>query len=691
MKLTFQVPDIIIDNTKTEQLVELVTKASASLANSGSILLSNGDGRFDIYTLSDLTSSLIHSVSVNSPLGNISSDPLRPNIAITSVIPVVSGGIGTGSLTAGTLLLADSATSFRVLSGSNSTPNYAVIWDTGSNSYIMGKGGIDVEPTQDGQVLISSGTKFVANRLVEGSNIDITHTAGTASISTLASIYGIAAGTNIIKGGTANYPTMSLADQISLHAVTASHLFASTASIGVINYINENQLTIGDKYIIIMSGATDHTSLNESGIQWGSGSTAETVDDLGSNAHVRFISSSDSLEIWPRTTTPSLTASYISGAFYGDGSGITGVVAESVADGTKYALTGSTNNFTGSQYISGGLYVTGSSSFTTNYFAVKDSDGYDRVVYDNYYFRVYAYTSVFSTISASSYQGITPGSVDGLQQYIYNNVTGSGSISVSNGTASLNSNVSVSTLSASSHVSASTYYGDGSQLSGIQTQVYVTDQITGSGTSINPFKLKESIQIVADVTASHFNGDGRYLLNIDAQHISGVLPTNHGGTGLSSFTSGALYIATNTSTLAAFTGSDSQIIGWDQVNRRWIATDTYPKTTYTITAGAFSAGQIVALSGALVLADKSDLKKSNAIGVVSFVSGTTAVVQTGGEAYVSGAISYTAIGDEIWVGSSGVATNFAGIGSGNYATRLGYINRAGGYVMLQINPVYKLA
>lgn len=576
MKLTFQVPHIILDNTKSEQLVELITKASQSLAVSGSVLRSQGNGYYEIFNLSDLTSSLVHAVSASTPLQNISSDPLHPNIAITSVIPVVSGGLGTGSLTAGTLLLAESATSFKVLSGSNSTPNYAVIWDTGSNSYIMGKGGIDVEPTLDGQVLISSGTKFVANRLVAGNNIDITHTAGTASISTPASIYGLAAGTNLTKGGTANYPTMSLADQISLHAVTASHLFAGTASIGILNYVNQNQLTIGDKYIVIMSGAADHTSLDESGIQWGSGSSGVSYDNLGSHAHVRFISSSDSLEIWPRATAPSMSSSYISGGyiesgyfngtFYGDGGGITGVIAESVADGTKYALTGSTNSFTGSQHISGGLHVTGSSSFTTNYFAVKDLNGYDRVVYDNYYFYVYAYTSIFSTISASSYQGITASSVDGLQQYIYNNVTGSGSISVSSGTASLNTNVSVSTLTASSHVSASTYYGNGSNLTDIS--VSTGGNISGSGTTANPIGLKDEISL-SKVTASYFSGNGNNIIGIKADNIIDILPVEHGGTGLGLLDSGALYIASSTSALTPFTGSDFQLIAWNSGAGRW--------------------------------------------------------------------------------------------------------------------------
>jgi hypothetical protein len=465
---------------------------------------------------------------------------------------------------------------------------------------------------------------------------------------------------------------MSLASNISVTSVTASNIYVQgTASIGLLNYVSGSQVNFGDKYLVILSGATDHASLDGSGIQWGSGSTGEdTYDDLGSHAHIRFISSSNSLEIYPRLTTEYITASYMSGgyiqsdyfsgSYYGNGSGLTGVVAESVEDGTKYALTGAVNIFTTDQVVSGTLYVS-------------------------------------SSVSASSFTGsgeglfITASQITNLKEYIHNSVTGSGSISIQNGTASLNATASVSVLTASSHVSASKYYGDGSTLSGIQASANVSGNLTGSGTVSDPFVLKDSITLLGNVTASYFRGNGNEIIGIRAENIINTLQVEHGGTGLSTLISGALYIASSTNSLVPFTGSDAQIIGWDRVNSRWVATDTYPKTTYSVPTDTFSVGHIVSLSGSLVLADKTERRKSNAIGVVVFSSGSTAVVQTAGEIHISGASAYTAVGEDIWVGTAGVATNYAGIGSGNYATRIGYINRAGGYVMLQINPAYKLA
>lgn len=72
-----------------------------------------------------------------------------------------------------------------------------------------------------------------------------------------------------------------------------------TASIAQLNTLNQQSLVVGDKYITILSGAVDHTSLDGSGILWGSGSTGPTVNELGSNAHVRYRNSFDKIEVYP--------------------------------------------------------------------------------------------------------------------------------------------------------------------------------------------------------------------------------------------------------------------------------------------------------------------------------------------------------------------------------------------------------
>ncbi len=114
-----------------------------------------------------------------------------------------------------------------------------------------------------------------------------------------------------------------------------------TASIGLLNTISQNSLQVGDKYITIMSGASDHTTLSGSGILWGSGSAGPTIGPLGSNAYVLYDSGSDKLEIFPGLNViGDLSASVI----YGDGSGIINLTTASInnwATNVRAVITGS--------------------------------------------------------------------------------------------------------------------------------------------------------------------------------------------------------------------------------------------------------------------------------------------------------------------------------------------------------------
>ena len=106
MKLTYEVPEIIIDNTKTEQLVELITKTSSSLEESGSILVSKGDGTYDIITIDEITSSLISDITAETPLKINKDIPTRPQIVIDGLLPVSHGGTATGSVISDRFLYA---------------------------------------------------------------------------------------------------------------------------------------------------------------------------------------------------------------------------------------------------------------------------------------------------------------------------------------------------------------------------------------------------------------------------------------------------------------------------------------------------------------------------------------------------------------------------------------------------------
>jgi len=115
-------------------------------------------------------------------------------------------------------------------------------------------------------------------------------------------------------------------------------------------------------------------------------------------------------------------------------------------------------------------------------------------------------------------------------------------------------------------------------------------------------------------------------------------------------------------------------------------------TVITFTSSNVSLYNVVSLiSTGLIRSDKSDADKAKKVfGVVTAINGTTVSVKTAGEVTVSGASSYATLGTEMWIGSSGAVIDYASIGSGNYATRIGYISGTG-KIVISPKVSYKLA
>ena len=128
-----------------------------------------------------------------------------------------------------------------------------------------------------------------------------------------------------------------------------------TASIRLLNYINTNELSIGEQFIVLLSGAPDMTSLDNSGIKWGSGSVGETVDrDAHAYIIYDYISGStvlDKLRIYPGIITNAITATYMSGTLTGTASYATNAGTAASLTGfnkSDYLTTASFNSYTGS-------------------------------------------------------------------------------------------------------------------------------------------------------------------------------------------------------------------------------------------------------------------------------------------------------------------------------------------------------
>ncbi len=83
-----------------------------------------------------------------------------------------------------------------------------------------------------------------------------------------------------------------------------------TASIAVLNTVQQQSLKIGDKYITILSGASSQAEMDGAGILFGSGSSDTPKGEQDSVAHIIYRNGNDQLEVFPGLkVSGSLTAS----------------------------------------------------------------------------------------------------------------------------------------------------------------------------------------------------------------------------------------------------------------------------------------------------------------------------------------------------------------------------------------------
>jgi hypothetical protein len=99
---------------------------------------------------------------------------------------------------------------------------------------------------------------------------------------------------------------------------------------------------------------------------------------------------------------------------------------------------------------------------------------------------------------------------------------------------------------------------------------------------------------------------------------------------------------------------------------------------FTVTsATGLAVGNVVCLgAGAnapLKLADKDTDADSNAIGVIKTIVGSVVTVQLDAEIAVSD-LSGRAVGDPMFVGDAGAVVPYSGLGSGDFATQVGYVS-----------------
>lgn len=109
-----------------------------------------------------------------------------------------------------------------------------------------------------------------------------------------------------------------------------------------------------------------------------------------------------------------------------------------------------------------------------------------------------------------------------------------------------------------------------------------------------------------------------------------------------------------------------------------------------------AAGQVVCLGSGtnapLARADKDADLTSNAIGVIKSINGLVVTVQLDAEIAVSSDLAAFSVGDPVFVGALGAVVAYSALGSGDFATQVGYVSDvAGDKIIIQCKTFGELA
>lgn len=294
-----------------------------------------------------------------------------------------------------------------------------------------------------------------------------------------------------------------------------------TASISLLETRNQQSLVVGDKFIVILSGAVDHTSLDGSGILFGSGSTGTSVDENGANAYLRYRNSYDALEIFPGlrasgsaiiTGNLTVTGSSLLNSLSGTTAVFNSVTASSFV-GTATTASYAQIAATASYYDTSSLLITSSISNSTITFKKGDNSEYSLTVNNVTNAQTASYSLLASTASYFDTSNlITTASVSNATITFTKGNNSTFPITVNNVTNAVSASIATSALTASSIYDTTASF----PFSGIQDGQYLKrsgNSIIGSFIMMAAISIANETEVAKSIGTANDTYVGTYVFS----------------------------------------------------------------------------------------------------------------------------------------------------------------------------------
>jgi ketopantoate reductase len=623
--------------TSTGTAGQILTHNGTNPTWSPSLTIAQGGTGTTSFTSSALvyasSTSALASLSVGTSgqvliSGGVGASPSWTNgINIIGTVPTTQGGTGLTSFTSGGILYASSTSALATSAGTSSGQilTYNGTNPTWSSSLTIAQGGTGTTSFTSSALVYASSTSVLASLSVGtsgqvlisgGVGVAPSWTNGINTIGTVPTTQGGTGLTAFTSGGI-------------LYASSTSALATSAGTINQI-LVNDGTKPTWTSSLTIAQGGTGSTSFTANSLVYASSTSSLSSASVGTSGQVLISGGSGSAPSWTNGINTIGTVPLSQG-----GTGISlststpGLIYKTNTGDTTLTCS-STVPFKPDFYL--GLMT--ESSVTINTYSLNS---YNSLLFNRY-------RSTYPTTTAVSSLDVL-GSVDFGGYNGTANVVGSSIRSTASEAYATNKGtyISLFTTATSSATLVETCRIQNNNIQ-IYNSTYYRGFVTPTTTSSYSFIFPSAAASVGALYVGTYSSG-------DAQLTLGLLPTNCGGTNLSSFTSGGILYASSTSALATSAGTINQILVNDGTKPTWTSSLTiaqggtgttsftssallYASSTSTLASLSIGTSGQVLISGG-VGAAPSWTNGINTIGTVPTTQGGTGLT-----AFTSGGILY---------------------------------------------------